>query len=97
MNRALAITCIAFALAAQAPLALADDDDDYRGRGYRVSQYEAMDIAHSFGLAWFKEIKRGNGNWEIEGCTGDGREIEIDISGRSGEIIKLEYEDDDKC
>ena len=97
MKRVLAMAFIGLAITASAPIAFADDDDDHRGRGYNVSQYEAMDIAHSFGLAWFKEIKRGNGNWEIEGCTGDGQEIEIDISGRSGEVIKLEYEDDDKC
>ncbi|MBA4338732.1 PepSY domain-containing protein [Hyphomonas sp.] len=97
MKRVLAMALFGLAVTAPAPIAFADDDDDHRGRGYSVSQYEAMHIAYSFGLAWFKEIKRGNGNWEIEGCTGDGREIEIDISGRSGEIIKLEYEDDDKC
>lgn len=97
MKRVLAMAFIGLAITASAPIAFADDDDDHRGRGCNVSQCEAMDIAHSFGLAWFKEIKRGNGNWEIEGCTGDGQEIEIDISGRSGEVIKLEYEDDDKC
>lgn len=98
MQRTLAMAFIGLAIAAPAPLAFADDDDDYKnGRSYRISQNEAMDIAYGFGLDWFKEIKRGNGNWEIEGCTGDGREIEIDISGRSGEIVKLEYEDDDKC
>lgn len=96
MKRTFALACIGLVCAGPAPLVFADDDDN-RGRNYRISQYEAMDIAHSFGLAWFKEIKRGNGNWEIEGCTGDGQEIEIDISGRTGEIIKLEYEDDDKC
>lgn len=96
MKRAMIWVFVGLACAAPAPLAFADVDD-HRGRSYRISQYEAMDIAHSFGLAWFKEIKRGNGNWEIEGCTGDGQEIEIDISGRTGEIIKLEYEDDDKC
>jgi hypothetical protein len=96
MKRVLAIAFIG--LAVFAPPALADDDDsdEYR-RGYRVSLTEARYIAYDYGLAWFKEIKRGNGNWEIEGCTGDGQEIEIDISGRTGEIVKLEYEDDDKC
>lgn len=96
MTRAMISVFVGLVCAAPAPFAFADDDD-HRGGGYRVSQYEAMDIAHSFGLARFKEIKRGNGNWEIEGCTGDGREIEIDISGPTGDIIKLEYEDDDKC
>jgi hypothetical protein len=94
MKRELAIAFIG--LAVFAPPALADEDDAY-SRGYRVSLTEAKYIAYDYGLAWFKEIKRGNGNWEIEGCTGDGQEIEIDISGRTGEIVKLEYEDDDKC
>lgn len=97
MKRALAMAFVGLAAALPAPMAFADDDGDHDGQGYRIGQFEAMDIAYSFGLAWLKEIKRGNGNWEIEGCTGDGQEIEIDISGRSGEIIKLEYEDDDNC
>ncbi len=82
-----------------APVARADDDDDDDGRqrGYAVSSEEALDLAAAYGLDWVKEIKRGNGNWEIEGCTYDGEEIEIDISGQSGGIVKLEYEDDDDC
>lgn len=97
MKRTLAMALIGCAIAAPAPLALADDDDNQPGRGYAVSEAEAVDIARYYGLAWFKELKRGNGNWEIEGCTHDGHEIEIDISGRSGELVKLEYEDDDNC
>ncbi len=99
MKRAFAIILVGLAIAAPAPFAIADDDNDHnRGRSdYRVGQYEARDIAYSYGLDRFKEIKRGNGNWEIEGCTFDGQEIEIDISGWSGEIVKLEYEDDDDC
>ncbi len=98
--RSALIACLA--AAAFAPVALADDDDDDHDhrRQYRseaVSAGDALDIAGQYGLGWIKEIKRGNGNWEIEGCTHDGQEIEIDISGRSGDIFKLEYEDDDAC
>ncbi len=84
-----------------APIALADDDDDddrrRNHREYAISAEHALDIAAAYELDWVKEIKRGNGNWEIEGCTYDGQEIEIDISGGHGEIVKLEYEDDDDC
>jgi len=97
VKRPPATAFIGFAAASPASMALADDGDHHRGQGYRISQYGAMDIAYSFDLAWFKGVKRGNGNGEIERCAGDGQEIEIDISGRSGEIIKFEYEDDDKC
>lgn len=99
MKHAFAMAFIGLTVTVSAPLAFADEDDNYDGgrRTYSISQYEAIDIAYSYGLDRFKEIKRGNGNWEIEGCTFDGQEIEIDISGWSGEIVKLEYEDDDKC
>lgn len=100
MKPILSAILMSLALTAFAPLAIADDDDDDRKRGkrsYAISADDALYIASQYGLDWVKEIKRGNGNWEIEGCTYDGQEIEIDISGWSGEIVKLEYEDDDDC
>lgn len=90
------------AVAAPAPLALADDDDRLRGgsaeRGYTLSRNDAIQIARAEGMSRIKETERDDGKWEMEGCTRDGREIEIDIDGRSGAILELEIdEDDDDC
>lgn len=90
------------AVAAPAPVALADDDDRLRGgsaeRGYTLSRDDAAQIARAEGMSRIKETERDDGKWEMEGCTRDGREIEIDIDGRSGAILELEIdEDDDDC
>ncbi len=95
MKRNLAMACIGFALAIPAPFALADDDD--RGSSFRVSRAEAIDIARYHGMSYVKEIERDDGTWELEGCTSDHREIEIDIHGWSGEVTELEIDDDDDC
>ncbi|MEQ9504792.1 MAG: PepSY domain-containing protein [Hyphomonas sp.] len=95
MKRALAMACIGFALAAPAPFALADDDDDDRGASFRVSRAEAVDIARDYGMARIDEVERDDDGWELEGCTGDRREIEIDIHGWSGEVTELDVDDDD--
>lgn len=90
-------------LAAPAPLALADDDDRLRGgagpeRIYTLSREDAVYIARSEGMAHIKEVERDDGQWELEGCTRNGREIEIDIHGRTGEILELDIDDDsDDC
>lgn len=89
------------AVAAPAPLALANDDGLRAGsaeRGYTLSRDEAAQIARAEGMSRIKETERDDGKWEMEGCTRDGREIEIDIDGRSGAILELEIdEDDDDC
>jgi uncharacterized membrane protein YkoI len=97
MKTAICASLLALFPTLAAPAALADDDDRRSARNYGINQYEALEIAGDFGLYSIKEIKFSGGKWEIEGCTSDGQEIEIDISARSGDIIKLEYEDDDDC
>lgn len=94
---AMTATCLVSALPARAD----DDDDDdrrYHRAGYdQLSDLDALDIAAQYGLDRIKEIKFSNESWEIEGCTADGEEIEIDISAHTADIRKLEYEDDDAC
>jgi uncharacterized membrane protein YkoI len=87
-------------LAAPAPLAFADDDDDSYRRGgservYTISRDEAVRIARAEGMTRVKEVDRDDGEWELEGCTRNGREIEIDIHGATGEILELDVDDDD--
>lgn len=90
-----------FLMAAPAPMAMADGDDDgYRRlanaeRTYTVSRDEAVRIARGEGMTRISEIERDDGKWELEGCTRNGREIEIDIHGASGAILELEIDDDD--
>lgn len=90
-------------IAAPAPLALADDDDGARRtsgseRAYTLTRADAVGIARAEGMTRVKEVERDDGKWELEGCTRDGREIEIDIHDASGAILELEVdEDDDDC
>lgn len=96
MKHALAMAIIGLALTAPAPIALADDDDD-RG-GFQISRDEAIAIAHANGMYHIEEIERDDGEWELEGCTADRREIEIDIHGQTGRVLELEIDDyDDDC
>ena len=47
-----------------------------------------------------REVERDDGKWELEGCTTDRKEIEVDIRRSTGEIVKLEVDfdrDDDDC
>lgn len=87
-------------LAAPTPLAVADEDDSYRRaygseRAYVISREDAMRIARDQGMVRVKEIERDDGEWELEGCTRNGREIEIDIHGATGAILELEVDADD--
>lgn len=88
------------ALSAPAPLALARDDG-LRGsageRSFTLSRDEVVRIARAEGMTRVKEIELDDGKWELEGCTRDGREIEIDVHGRTGAILKLEIDEDDVC
>ena len=93
----------ALLIAAPAPLVLAQGNDDLLSAAppaaYSVSREEALSIARAEGMTRLKEIERDDGKWEIEGCTADRREIEIDIRRSTGEIVKLEIDDrdDDDC
>jgi hypothetical protein len=42
-----------------------------------------------------REVERDDGKWELEGCTADRREIELDIRRSTGEIVKFEIDRDD--
>lgn len=85
---------IALALAAPAPLALAQG-----ATGDVLSREQAIGIAAEQGMVHVLEIELDDGEWEIEGCTADGRELEIDIHSHTGEVLKydLDQDTDDDC
>jgi hypothetical protein len=57
---------------------------------FKVSEQQARQIASDRGVVTFTEVEQDDGKWEIEGRDKDGRKIEIDIHGRSGEVTKFE-------
>lgn len=85
---------IAAALAAPVPFALAQS-----GGAETISREQAIDIASQKGMVHVLEIELDDGEWEIDGCTADGREVEIDVHSRTGEILKydLDRDTDDDC
>lgn len=82
------------AIAAPVPFALAQS----AGMD-TISREQAIDIASQKGMVHVLEIELDDGEWEIEGCTADGRELEIDLHSRTGEILKydLDRDTDDDC
>jgi len=87
------------AVAAPVPFALAQTGD-LAAPASGISREEAISIARDKGMTRVREIERDDGKWELEGCTADRKEIEIDIRRSTGEIVKFEIDldcDDDDC
>jgi len=85
---------IAIALMAPAPCVLA------QGAGNApISREQAIEIAQKEGMVHVLEIELDDGEWEIEGCNAEGRELEIDVHSHTGEILKydLDRDMDDDC
>ena len=106
MKIAVLAAAITLALGTGAALpAFADDDDMHPARlqrlddraaqrGYDVSLQEAMDIARANGVVRITDVDLDDdAEWEIEGRTADGREIDIDISARDGRVLDLDIDD----
>lgn len=55
-----------------------------------VSPEQAMQIARNEGIVNVEEVDRDNGYWEVEGRDAQGREIEVKIDFRTGEVLKVE-------
>lgn len=90
------------ALAAPAPLALAQGEAFSTGAAPAsgISREDAISIARDRGMSRVRQVERDDGKWELEGCTADRREIEVDIRRSTGDIVKFEIDngdDDDDC
>ena len=68
--------------------ARADDDC----RGMPVTHAQAIAIAQGAGLVRVEEVDCDDGEWEIEGRNAAGREMEVEIDARSGQIREIEYD-----
>lgn len=71
------------------PLPAMADDDSCRGP---VSLEQAIQIAREAGMARVTETDCDDGKWEIEGRHADGREMEVDVSARTGRILDIDYD-----
>ena len=80
MTRTLLALALVFGMAATPTLA----------QQFKVSEQQARQIAAGRGIVKITEIERDDGKWEIEGRDAQGREIEIDIHGQTGKVVKFE-------
>lgn len=67
-----------------------DDDREGDRPRYEIAEAEAIEVAVAEGLAEVWEVKARRGVWEIEGADQDGRKIEVEIDGDTGEVVKVE-------
>ena len=82
MERVIAAVALVFALSAFPAAA----------QQFKVTEQQARQIAAERGIVKITEIERDDGEWEIEGRDKSGREIEIEIDGRTGEVVKYEVD-----
>lgn len=80
---------IAAALVAPVPFAFAQ-----AAGADTISREQATEIASQKGMVHVLDIELDDGEWEIEGCTADGRELEIDLHSRTGDILKYDLDRD---
>lgn len=79
----LPLATLALAACLTAP-ALAHDHDWPTDADLSIE--DALDIAYSEGLTLVRELQFDDGYWEVEGLDADGREVEFDIHGETGDI-----------
>lgn len=89
MLRPLALVALIASLPALTTPATADDD---RCRG-PVSAEDAIRIARTAGLVRVEEVDCDDRKWEVEGRDARGREIEVEISARTGRILDVDRDD----
>lgn len=87
----------AIALVAAAFFAAAAYADDAAHRTasppLAVTQEQAIATAKAQGMVRVEDIELDDGKWEVEGRTESGREIEVDVSARTGEVLRIDYDD----
>ena len=60
-----------------------------------VSIDDVRAMAFDKGIVKIEEVELDDGMWEVEGYDANGREIEMKVDAASGNIVKLERDDQD--
>jgi uncharacterized membrane protein YkoI len=89
-NRFRLLAACGFACAALAAAPARAGDDDCHGP---IGRWQAIAIAHTVGLVRVEEVDCDDGKWEVEGLDAFGREMEVEVSARTGRILEVEYDD----
>jgi uncharacterized membrane protein YkoI len=90
INRLRLLAACGLACAALSAAPARADDNECRGP---ISRAQAIDIARSAGLVRVEEVDCDDDEWEVEGRDQRGREMEVEISARTGQILEVEYDD----
>lgn len=85
--KTLSTALIAALIAAPVPFAFAQGAS-------QISREQAIEIAGKQGIVHVLEIELDDGEWEIEGCNAQGRELDIDIHAMTGDILKYDLDRD---
>lgn len=89
MIRPLPLACLAALLLAATPPARAEDDCRFAP----ISRAHAIAIAASVGLVRVEEMACDDGEWDIEGRDVWGREMDVEISARTGRVLEIDHDD----
>ncbi len=89
MLRPIVLIALIVALPLVAAPAMAGDD---RCRG-PITAEDAVRIARTVGLVRIEDVDCDDGTWEVEGRDARGREIEVQISPRTGRILDVDRDD----
>ncbi len=58
--------------------------------GSIISMQQALFVANRIGVVGVNEIQFDDGRWEIEGRDPAGRTINVNVDGRTGEVLNVD-------
>ncbi|WP_291204821.1 PepSY domain-containing protein [Hyphomonas sp.] len=70
--------------------ALAGKDGNRAAAEFEINEAQALEIARAQGIAAVREVKARRGVWKFEGVDADGVDLEVEIDGFTGEVVKVE-------
>lgn len=89
------LTALSLCAFLPAGAALADDDDCFAPRDQWQPREAALQVAQDNGWT-VREFEIDDGCYEIEGRDTSGRKIEAKLDPATLQVIKMEYDDDDR-